>query len=143
MARPAVYKQKNVIFSVNGVPVKDIAEDSSITVEYDRERISKQLDIHNGGIFSLRSGKPARISIEIMQHSPWISILAGYRVAESMVAVDLNDLNYYGSSVQFASGHAMIQDPNVEYGTEASSRTFVFEIIHLADVTSPDLPAGF
>lgn len=139
MARPAVYKQSKVIFSVNGVPMEDIAEDESITIEYDRERITKQLDIHEGGIFSLRSGKPAKISVPVLQHSKWISILSAYRNAEGMVAVSLEDKNEYGNAQTFVSAHAMIQDPNVEYGTEASSRTFVFEIIHLTDVTLPEL----
>jgi hypothetical protein len=133
--RPAVYKQSNVIFSVNGVPVVDIAEDSEITIEYDRERISKQLDIHEGGIFSLRSGKPAKITLELLQHSNWISILSAYRNAEAMVAVTLEDKNEYGNAMVFASAFAMIQDPAVSYGTEASSRSFVFEIINLTDVT--------
>lgn len=139
MATPAIYKQSNVIFSVNGIPMVDIAEDESITIEYDRERISKQLDIHEGGIFSLRSGKPARISVPVLQHSRWISILSAYRNAETMVAVSLEDKNNYGNAQVFVSAHAMIQDPNVEYGTESSSRTFVFEIIHLSDVTLPEL----
>lgn len=139
MARPAVYKQSKVIFSVNGVPMEDIAEDESITIEYDRERISKQLDIHEGGIFSLRSGKPARITVPVLQHSRWISILSAYRNAEKMVAVSLEDKNEYGNAQTFVAAHAMIQDPNVEYGTEASSRSFAFEIIHLTDVTLPEL----
>ncbi|MGL5713873.1 MAG: hypothetical protein ACRCX2_12695 [Paraclostridium sp.] len=139
MARPAVYKQSNVIFSVNGVPMTDIAEDESISIEYDRERITKQLDIHEGGIFSLRSGKPARISVPVLQHSRWLSILSAYRNAESMVAISLEDKNDYGNAMTFVSAHAMIQDPAVEYGTEASSRTFIFEIIHLSDVTAPEL----
>ncbi|MGL5716967.1 MAG: hypothetical protein ACRCX2_28385 [Paraclostridium sp.] len=139
MARPAVYKQSNVIFSVNGVPMTDIAEDESITIEYDRERISKQLDIHDGGIFSLRTGKPARITVPVLQHSRWLSILAGYRNAEAMVEVSLEDKNDYGNAMTFVSAHAMIQDPAVEYGTEASSRSFVFEIIHLSDITAPEL----
>lgn len=139
MATPAIYKQSNVIFSVNGVPMVDIAEDEAITIEYDRERISKQLDIHEGGIFSLRSGKPAKISVPVLQHSRWISILSAYRNAEAMVAVSLEDKNNYGNAQVFVSAHAMIQDPNIEYGTEASSRTFVFEIIHLSDVTLPEL----
>lgn len=138
MARPAVYKQSKVIFSVNGVPMEDIAEDESISIEYDRERISKQLDIHEGGIFSLRSGKPARISVPVLQHSRWISILSAYRNAEQMVAISLEDKNDYGNAQVFVSAHAMIQDPNVEYGTEASSRVFVFEVIHLSDVTLPE-----
>lgn len=139
MARPAVYKQSRVIFSVNGVPMEDIAEDESITIEYDRERISKQLDIHEGGIFSLRSGKPARITVPVLQHSRWISLLSAYRNAEQMVAVSLEDKNEYGNAQTFVAAHAMIQDPNVEYGTEASSRSFAFEIIHLTDVTLPEL----
>lgn len=139
MARPAVYKQSKVIFSVNGVPMEDIAEDESITIEYDRERISKQLDIHEGGIFSLRSGKPARITVPVLQHSRWISILSAYRNAEKMVAISLEDKNEYGNAQTFVAAHAMIQDPNVEYGTEASSRSFAFEIIHLTDVTLPEL----
>ncbi len=139
MATPAIYKQSNVIFSVNGVPMVDIAEDEAITIEYDRERISKQLDIHEGGIFSLRSGKPAKISVPVLQHSRWVSILSAYRNAEAMVAVSLEDKNNYGNAQVFVSAHAMIQDPNIEYGTEASSRTFVFEIIHLSDVTLPEL----
>ncbi|MGL5717429.1 MAG: hypothetical protein ACRCX7_11080 [Cetobacterium sp.] len=138
MARPAVYKQSKVIFSVNGVPMEDIAEDESITVDYDRERITKQLDIHEGGIFSLRSGKPARITVPVLQHSRWISLLSAYRNAEAMVAISLEDKNDYGNAQVFVSAHAMIQDPNVEYGTEASSRSFAFEIIHLSDVVLPE-----
>ena len=139
IARPAVYKQSKVIFSVAGIPMEDIAEDESISIEYDRERISKQLDIHEGGIFSLRSGKPARITVPVLQHSRWISILSEYRNAEQMVPISLEDKNEYGNAQTFVAAHAMIQDPNVEYGTEASSRTFVFEIIHLTDVTLPEL----
>lgn len=138
MAKPAFYKQNKVIFSVNGIPMEDIAEDESISIEYDRERISKQLDIHEGGIFSLRSGKPARISVPVLQHSRWISILSAYRNAEQMVAISLEDKNDYGNAQVFVSAHAMIQDPNVEYGAEASSRVFVFEVIHLSDVTLPE-----
>ena len=135
--KPAVYKQNKVIFTVDGVPVNDIAEDSEIRVSYDRERISKQLDINKGGIFSLRDGKPATIEIEIMQHSEWMSILANYRNLEKMVAVSLSDMNSYGNKSSFVSAHAMIQDPEFSYGAEAASRTFRFEIIHLADVTLP------
>lgn len=136
---PAVYKQHKVVFSVDGVPVTDIAEDEGITIEYDRERISKKLDMHEGGIFSLRSGKPARINVPILQHSRWISILAGIINAEKMVAISLEDKNEYGNTQSFISAHALIQDPNVEYGTEASSRVYVFEVIHLTDITAPEL----
>jgi hypothetical protein len=139
MARPAVYKQSKVIFSVNGVPMQDIAEDESISISYDRERISKQLDIHEGGIFSLRSGKPARISVPVLQHSRWVSILNAYRDSELMVAVSLEDKNEYGNAQSFVSAHAMIQDPAVEYGTEAQSRVYEFEIIHLSEITLPEL----
>ncbi|MGL5051264.1 MAG: hypothetical protein ACRC6E_11675, partial [Fusobacteriaceae bacterium] len=100
---------------------------------------SKQMDIHEGGIFSLRSGRPAKISVSILQHSRWISILSAYKNAELMVAISLEDKNEYGNAQSFISAHAMIQDPSVEYGTESSSRTFVFEIIHLSEVTLPDL----
>lgn len=136
---PAIYKQHKVVFSVNGMPVTDIAEDEGITIEYDRERISKKLDMHEGGIFSLRSGKPARITVPILQHSRWISRLATLINAEQMVAISLEDKNDYGSTQSFISAYALIQDPNVEYGTEASSRSFAFEVIHLTDITAPEL----
>lgn len=137
MATPAVYKQSNVILSVNGVPVEDIAEDDAISVDFDRDRITKQLDINNGGLFSVRGGSPARISVPIMQHSRWIAILAGYKAAETMVTVSLEDKNDYDSAAMFITAHAMIQDVPVAYGTEASTRTYIFEIINLQEIILP------
>jgi hypothetical protein len=133
----AVYKQSKVIFSVAGVPVNDIAEDSEISVTYDRDRITKQNDINEGGIFSLKDGKPAAIEVEIMPHSPWISILANYRNAELTVPISLSDKNDYGNTTTFIAADAMIQDPAFSYGSDATPRTFRFEVLHLTDVTNP------
>jgi hypothetical protein len=133
----AVYKQNKVIFTVGGVPVNDIAEDSEISVSYDRDRISKRMDINEGGIFSLKDGKPAAIEVEIMQHSEWISILANYRNTELTVPITLSDRNDYGNTTTFVAADAMIQDPSFSYGAEATSRSFRFEVLHLSDVTNP------
>lgn len=137
--RPAVYKQNKVIFSVAGIPVEDIAEDAEITINYDRDRISKQLDISKGGIFSVRDGNPATIEVPILQHSKWISILTGYKKLDQMVPITLSDMNEYGNTAMFVSAHAMLQNVPVAYGSEASSRTFVFEIIHLEDIITPEV----
>ncbi|MEG0151555.1 MAG: hypothetical protein RR744_00050 [Cellulosilyticaceae bacterium] len=136
---PAVYKQNKVIFSVAGIPVEDIAEDEEITINYDRDRISKQLDIGKGGIFSVRDGNPATIEVPILQHSKWISILTNYKKLDKMVAISLEDKNDYNNTAMFVSAHAMIQNVPVSYGSEASSRTFVFEIMHLEDIIIPEL----
>jgi len=133
----SIYKQSNVIFSVNGIPVTDIAEGEEIRVTYDRDRITKTLDISGGGIFNVRLGKPSRIEVPILQHSRWISVLANYKNTDQMVTVALSDMNDYSNTVTLASAHAMIQDPEISFGEEASSRTFVFDIINLLDVTNP------
>ena len=137
--RPNIYKQHKVVFSIAGVPVDDIAEDEEITIEYDRDRISKQLDIHEGGIFSLRSGKPAKITVPILQHSKWISRLDTIINAEQMIPITLEDRNEYGSRQSFIGAYALVQDPNVSFGSEASSRSYVFEVIHLQTITAPEL----
>ena len=137
--RPAVYKQHKVFFTIGGIPVEDIAEDEAIQIEYDRDRISKKLDIHEGGIFSLRSGKPAKITVPTLPHSKWISRLDAIIKAEQMVPITLEDRNDYGNKQSFISAHALVQDPNVEFGTEASSRSYVFEVIHLITITVPEL----
>lgn len=100
-ATPAVYKQSEVIFAVLGIPMEDIAEDEEISVEYDRDRITKQNDIKQGGIFSVRNGKPAKISVPILQHSRWHSVLANYRNLDQMIPVSLSDRNNYGSATTF------------------------------------------
>jgi len=134
---PAIYKQDKVVFSLAGIPVDDIPEDGEITVEYDRDRITKQLDFEQGGIFSTKNGKPARISVPILQHSKWHVILSNYRNLDEMIVVSLADRNDYAGATTFIGAHAMIQDPSVSFGTDATSKTYVFEVMHLMDVTIP------
>jgi len=138
-ATPAVYKQEKVIFTIAGIPVDDIAEDSEITVEYDRDRITKQNDIRDGGIFSVRVGKPAKITVPIMQHSRWNTVLLNYRNLDKMIPISLSDRNDYGNGTTFITAHAMIQDSGASFGAEATSRSYVFEVMHLTDVTAPEL----
>lgn len=139
MAAPAVYKQNLVTFSVGGIPIMDIAEDESISVTYDRQRIEKTLDINTGGLFSVRNGKPAAIEVPILQHSKWITILSNYKDLDMMIPICLSDNNAYGNGMKFISAHAMIQDPDFEYGSVAASRVFRFEVIHLSDVVLPGI----
>lgn len=133
----AMYMQSKVVFSVGGIPVTDIAEGEEIRVTYDRESVSKTLSIEGGGLFNVRLGKPARIEVPILQHSRWISVLSNYKNLHQMVPISLSDMNDYGNTVTLASAHAMIQDPEVSFGEEATSRVFIFDIINLLDVTNP------
>ncbi len=135
----SIYKQSKVIFSIAGIPVTDIAEDGEITVEYDRDRVTKQNDINTGGIFSVRNGKPAKITVPIMRNSRWHTIISNYKNIDKMVAVSLADRNDYGSNKTYVSTHAMIQDAPDTFGADASSVGYVFEIVHLMDITAPEL----
>lgn len=132
-----IYKFSEVIFSVGTIPVDDIPEDGEIRVTYDRERVTKQIDVTTGGIYSWKHAKPARIEVPILPHSPWVSALQNYRNLGKLIPIALEDKNDYGSGAKFICAKAMIQDSEVSYGTDATSYTFIFECIHLDDVYAP------
>lgn len=132
-----VYKQEEIKFKVAGITVNGIREESSIKVEFDRERISKTIDVNGGGLFNLRAGKPAKITVPILVNSKWNTILANYRNTGKMVPVSLMDMNKYSGRMNFVSGHAMIQDPGFDYGAEAGEVEYIFEVIHLSDISLP------
>ena len=127
---PAIYKLKNIIVSVDGVEVTDIEEDGEITVEFDRDNVSKQLDRNDGGLFSYRDGFPCKITLPILQHSTWITALNALINTGAMVSINIRDLNDYTSASIIDVRHAMIQMPGISYGAEASSRSYVFEGIN-------------
>lgn len=133
----AIYKYSEVIFAVNTIPVEDMPEDSTISIEYDRDRVTKQIDVNTGGIYSWKHGKPARVTIQVFQHSPWVSALQNYRNLGKPVAITIEDRNTYDSRAKFACAKAMIQDGAVEFGTDATAVTFTFECIHLDDAYVP------
>lgn len=131
-----VYKQSEVIFSVAGIPVEDIPEEGEIRVAYDRERITKQKDTEEGGLFSWRKGKPASIEVPILPHSRWVSVLMNLRNEGKMFPVILEDKNTYESKIKYVSLHTMVQDPEKGYGADAEAMTFRFECMQLDDATA-------
>lgn len=133
----AIYKYSEVIFSVFGIPVEDMPEESAIAIEYDRDRVTKQNDVNTGGIYSWKHGKPARVTIQVFQHSPWVSALQNYRNLGKPVAITLEDRNEYDSRAKFVCTKAMLQDSPVSFGTDAEALTFTFECIHLDDLYAP------
>lgn len=137
MGAPSVYRQKKVVVAVGGIPITGIPEDEEITVEYDREHITKKLDINDGGMFSARAGKPARITVPILPNSRWISILNGYKATDKMVAITVTDANDYQAASTFISAYAVIQDSGASYGSEVSSRSFVFDVMNLIEISIP------
>lgn len=128
--KPAIYKLKNIIVSVDGVEMADISEDDGITIAFDRENVSKQLDRNDGGIFSYKDGFPCKITIPVLQHSPWITALNLLITTGSMVSINVRDVNDYGSAVVVDVRHAMIQMPEISFGAEAGTRPYVFEGIN-------------
>ncbi len=128
--KPAIYKLKNIIVSVDGVEMADIGEDDGITIAFDRENVSKQLDRNDGGIFSYKDGFPCKITIPVLQHSPWITALNLLITTGSMVSINVRDVNDYGSAVVVDVRHAMIQMPEISFGAEAGTRSYVFEGIN-------------
>lgn len=128
--KPAIYKLKNIIVSVDGVEMGDIGEDDGITIAFDRENVSKQLDRNDGGIFSYKDGFPCKITIPVLQHSPWITALNLLITTGSMVSINVRDVNDYGSAVVVDVRHAMIQMPEISFGAEAATRSYVFEGIN-------------
>lgn len=128
--KPAIYKLKNIIVSVDGVEMADISEDDGITIAFDRENVSKQLDRNDGGIFSYKDGFPCKITIPVLQHSPWITALNLLITTGSMVSINVRDVNDYGSAVVVDVRHAMIQMPEISFGAEAGTRSYVFEGIN-------------
>lgn len=137
MSRNAsVYKQSEVIFSVAGMPVDDMPEDGEIRVTYDRERITKQKDTEEGGLFSWKKGKPAVIEVGVLPHSRWISYLMNLRNTGVMFPVILEDKNEYESKIKYVSLYTMVQDPEKGYGADAEAMTFRFECMQLDDLTA-------
>lgn len=131
-----VYKQSEVIFSVMGIPVEDMPEDGEIRVTYDRERITKQKDTEEGGLFSWKKGKPAVIEISVLPHSRWVGALMNLRNLGTMFPVILEDRNAYESKIKYVSLYTMVQDPEKGYGADAEAMTFRFECMQLDDITA-------
>lgn len=128
-----VYKLSEVIFSIATIPVEDIAEDAEIRVTYDRERITKTNDVNTGGLYNWRNAKPARVEVPILPNSPWVNALQNYRNLGEMISIALEDRNKYASRGKFICPKAMIQDPEIVFGSEAEPITFTFECIQLDD----------
>jgi len=137
MSVPYIYKQSNVKVSFESVVCTDIPEDEDIVVEYPEDHWTSQANIGGGGIYSARSSRKARITVPIMQGSKWISILNTYKLADKMITVTVSDNNSYDGASTFISAYSVIQDSGASYGTEASSRTFVFECMHILEVNNP------
>lgn len=134
MAQPAVYKSKNVLVTIDGIPLEDILEDGEIQITFDRENVSKQLDLNDGGLFSYRSGFPAKVIIPVMQNSIWITTLNAAIMTGTMMSIALADANDYVGRVIFQADYCMAQMPDITFGPEAGAREYVFEVInsHLA-----------
>lgn len=129
MAQPAVYKARNVITRVGGLILDDILEDGEIRIAYDRPNVTKQIDIHDGGIFSYKTGFPCTVTIPIMQNSRWITILNAYVTAGAMTSLVIRDANDYDSALVIDIKHCMLQTADVVFGSEATAREYVFEAI--------------
>lgn len=128
-----IYKFSEVIFSINTIPVDDIPEDGEISIEYDRDRVTKQIDVNTGGIYSWKHGKPARVTIQILPNSRWVNALQNYRNLGKPLAITIEDRNDYESKPKFVCGKAMVLDGDVSFGTDATPVTFIFECIQLDD----------
>lgn len=139
MSQSSVYKQKKVIVSAFGIPITGIPEDEEITIEYDREHVSKKLDVNDGGMFAVRAGKPARITVPILPNSRWVGILNGYKAIDKMVPITITDANPYNSASTFISADSLIQDSSATYGAETTSRSFIFEVMNLIEINIPEL----
>lgn len=137
MATVDQYKFSEVHVTIAGFTIDDIPEDSTISVAYDREHITKQTDRRDGGIFGVKEGKPGNITIDIMQNSKWVTILTDYRLSNKMIPVTIMDRNKYDSRINLVATHCMIQDPALSFGTDPTARTFVFESMNMVDAVVP------
>ncbi len=131
------YKFTEVHVTIDGFTMDDIPEDSTISIAYDREHITKETDRRDGGIFGVKEGKPGNITIDVMQDSRWVAILSDYRLSNKMIAVTVMDRNKYDSRISLVATHCMIQDPALSFGTDPTARTFVFEAMNMVDEVSP------
>lgn len=143
MSSQYVYKFSNVKFLIGigvdmdnidvAVPmdaIEDIFEDGEVTVTIDREIITKQLDRDNGGLFSVKSGIPAQISVPIMSNSKWIPILDAAIMGEVTMAIIIQDENKYPGAKRYSFPICMGQIPEISFGSEAGATTYVFEAIN-------------
>lgn len=128
-----IYKFSEVIVSINAMPVEDIPEDGEVTITYDRPRVTKQIDVNTGGIYSWKHGKPAQITFQVLPHSAWVNALQNWRNLGQPLAITIEDRNGYASRPKFVCGKAMVLDGDVSFGTDATPVTFTIECIQLDD----------
>lgn len=129
-----IYKFSEVIFTVNTLAIEDMPEDGEITIEYDRDRVTKLKDVGVGGIYGWRHGKPARVTIQILPNSQWVAALQNARNLGIPVAIGIEDRNEYESKAKFVCSKAMIQDGQVSFTADPTPVTFIFECMQLDDL---------
>ena len=131
------YKQNQVKVKIAGFDVDEISEDDEITIEYDRERITKKLDINKGGVYAIREGSPAKITIPILVGSRWMSALNALQKADQQIPLAIADRNGYAGAKLHITSSCMIQDAGVSYGADAPTINYVFDVMHLDEWILP------
>lgn len=116
---------------INGIRVKDYADDVKITLEYEEDFKTTTLGVDGAATTNHKHNRNALIKIKVLQSSPFNSILNSLAHSDKEFTVAYVDRNFTGDIGAFSSIAYFTKIPTLEIGGEAKGREWVIRAIDL------------
>lgn len=124
------YDPKAVVVTFRGAILTGYADGTFITAERNEDSFALQVGADGEYTRTISRNRSGRVTLTLLQTSPSNDILSAFAKVDEVSGqgkgpLSIKDLR--GNTVVFAETAWLTRPSNVEYGTEGSSREWVFE----------------